>query len=137
MAAMARPRFRRLPHTADLRLAVWGADEGELLANAVAGALRCALDRAPRGRPRRWAAVARWPRALPDRLVRTVNEALFLLYTRHELTLGVRCTARGASLGVAPLPAGWVPVTEVKAATFHALRPAASPRLRAVLTLDL
>jgi SHS2 domain-containing protein len=137
MAPMALPRFRQLAHTADVRLAVWGADEAELLANAVAGALRCALDRAPRGRPRRWVAVARWPHALPDRLVRAVNEALFHLYVRRELAVAVRCTARGAALGLAPLPAGRSPVTEVKAATFHALRPVTSPRLSALLTLDL
>jgi SHS2 domain-containing protein len=137
MTAMALPRFRQLAHTADVRLAVWGASEVELLANAAAGALRCALERTPRGRPRRWIPIARWPRALSDRLVRVVNEALFLLYSRRELTVAVRCTPRGALLGVAPLPDGWMPVTEVKAATFHALRPVTSQRLSALLTLDL
>ena len=39
MAAVPLPRFRQLAHTADVRLAVWGASEAELLANAAAGAL--------------------------------------------------------------------------------------------------
>ena len=137
MATVPLPRFRQLAHTADVRLAVWGTSEAELLANAVAGALRCALGRTPRGIPHRWIPVGRWPRALPDRLVRVVNEALFRLYSRREVTVGIRSTPRGALLGVAPLPDGWMPVTEVKAATFHSLRPVTSRRLSALLTLDL
>ena len=137
MSAMATPRYRRLAHTADVRLAVWGGSELELLHNAVAGAIACALERAPRGRVVRWHPLPRWPRPLPDRLVRIVNEALFLLYARREIVVAIRCGRAGTALGVAPLPPRWVPVTEVKAATFHALRPVAGPRLAAVLTLDL
>jgi SHS2 domain-containing protein len=137
MAAMAAPRFRQLAHTADVRLAIWGANERELLENAVAGALRYTLGRPAAGKPRRWRRLPRWPQALPDRLVRIVNEALFLLYVRRELVVAVRCSRHGASLGVAPLPPHRMPVTEVKAATFHALRPVSSPRLAAVLTLDV
>jgi SHS2 domain-containing protein len=77
------------------------------------------------------------PPDLPARLVRVVNEALFLLYSRRELTVAVRCSRGGAALGTMPLPPSCSPVTEVKAATFHALRPAMSPRLAFVLTLDL
>jgi SHS2 domain-containing protein len=134
---VTRPRYRRLAHIADVRLAVWGADEGDLLRNAVRGALACALDRSPSGTPARWVAVERWPDDLPARLVRTVNEALYLLYVRRELVLDVRASATGAALAVAPLPSGWSPVTEVKAATFHALDVGRGPRLRAVITLDL
>ncbi len=134
---MTRPRFRRMAHTADVRLAVWGADEAELLRNAVAGALACALGRPPRGTARRWVAVERWPDDLPARLVRAANEALFLLYVRRELTLDLRSGASGAELAVAPLPARRSPATEVKAATFHALDIRRGPRLRAVITLDL
>jgi SHS2 domain-containing protein len=133
---MARPRFRLLPHTADARLAVWGDSETELLANAVAGALRCACGGPARGPVRCWYRLP-LPRALPERLVRTVNEALFLLFARRELVVAVRSSRGGAALGVSPLPAGRTPATEVKAATFHALRPVRSPRLGAVLTLDL
>ena len=137
MGDMIRPRYRRLAHTADVRLAVWGDSEEELLRNAVAGALGCALERAPHGRVARWQPLSGWPRPLPGRLVRIVNEALFLLYTRREVVIAVHCGRAGATLGVAPLPPQWTPVTEVKAATFHALRPHAGPRLAAVLTLDL
>jgi len=137
MGDMPLPRFRRLPHTADVRLAVWGVGESDLLRNAVAGALACALEQAPRGVPARWRRVERWPRTVPGRLVALVNEALFLLYARREVAVTARFGRSGADLGVVPLPRGRTPAAEVKAATFHALRPARGARRSAVLTLDL
>lgn len=134
---MTSPRFRLLPHTADVRLAVWGMNETDLLRNAVTGALTCALDGPPRGSPVRLHAVDRWPDDLSARLVRTVNEALFLLYVRREVALDVHLGDEGAALAVAPLPEGCVPVVEIKAATFHALEVVRQPRLRAVITMDL
>jgi SHS2 domain-containing protein len=134
---MSRPRFRRLAHTADVRLAIWGDDEEELLDNAVAGALASALDRPVRRAPLQWHTVERWPEELPDRLVRAVNEALFLLYVRRQVVTGVRLGGASATLGVVPLPEGWSAAAEVKAATFHDLAVVRRPRLRAVLTLDL
>ncbi len=134
---MMHPRFRRLAHTADVRLAIWGDDEEELVRNGVAGALACALDRPVRGSPQTWHTIERWPEELAARLVRAINEALFLLYAWRQVAVDVRLHGTGATLGVAPLPAGWSPAIEVKAATFHDLAVVRRPRLRAVLTLDL
>jgi SHS2 domain-containing protein len=134
---MRRPRFRQLPHPADVRLAVWGSDEEELVGNAVAGALACALGRVPRARPQSWYVVEGWPEESGERLVRAVNEALFLLYARGQLALAARVTATGLHLATAPLLRGRSPEVEVKAATFHDLEITAGARLRAVLTLDL
>ena len=72
------------------------------------------------------------------RLVRTVNEALFLLYARRLVSVAVRCEEARTVLGVRPLPAGREPLVEVKAATLHALAADLERgRHRVVLTLDL
>ncbi len=136
--AVARPTYRRLPHTADLRLVVWGSGFEELCGNAVRGALHEALGRPPRGAPVGYLELEDAPDDEVLRLVRTVNEALFLLYARRLATTGVRCDGRRTSLGVRPLPTGRNPEVEVKAVTLHALTlPARSGRQRLVLTLDL
>jgi len=133
-----RPRFRTLRHTGDVRLAAWGADERELIANAVAGIGAVALGRAPRGEARQWVEVEPWPAEPVRRLVRTLNLALFQLYTRRHVAVGFRAGARRARLGVAPLPASARPQVEIKAATFHALEVVERHgRLRAIVTLDL
>jgi SHS2 domain-containing protein len=136
---MGRPRYRLLPHTADVRLLVWGSTVEELVTNAVHGALRIAVGRRSAG--------AGWSRIElrglsqdPARLlVSVVNEALFLLYGRCQLVRAVELHDGCATLRVVSLPAGSAPETEVKAATFHGLAPerGATGRLRAVLTLDL
>lgn len=135
---MPRPRFRALPHTADARLAVWGDDRVELLRNAVAGVIRLALGRTPRRRATRLEPVPSWPIGLERQLVRAVNEALHLLYARHLAAVGLSLRGRRAVLELSPLPNGWTPELEIKAATFHALEPRRHHgRLGAVLTLDL
>ena len=135
---MSRPRFRTLPHRADLRVAVWGADEAELIRNAVAAAVTLALGRVPRATAQEWLDIRPWPAGLPSRLVRAVNEALFHLYARHEFAVGFESTARGARLALAPLPPGCRPDLEVKAATYHDLRPRrGGGRLSALITLDV
>lgn len=134
---MPRPRYRQLAHTADVRLAVWGGSEEELLRNAAAGALACALGGPARGAAQRWHPVDRLPRDLAARLVRVVNEALFLLYLRREAAVDVRLGRAGAEIAVATLAAGRTPAVEIKAATFHALEVTRGARLRAVITLDL
>jgi SHS2 domain-containing protein len=132
------PRFRTLGHTADLRVAVWGRDEEELIRNAVAAAVTVALGRPPRLEVERWAAVGPWPADLPSRLVRAVNEALFHLYSRRQIAVGFERTSRGARLALAALPAGRSPQAEIKAATYHDLRPdRRGGRLSALLTLDV
>ncbi len=135
---MARPRYRTLAHAADLRIAVWGDDEEELIANAVTAAMALALGprRRPDGRLRR--AIRPWPGSPAARLVRAVNEALFALYARREAAAGVEVRGTRAVLIVAPLPAGVVPELEIKAATYHDLRPRRRRgRLAAMLTLDV
>jgi SHS2 domain-containing protein len=132
------PRFRTLAHTADLRVAVWGGDEEELICNAVAAAVATALGRAPNLAPRAWAPLRPWPAGLPARLVRAVNEALFHLYTRKQIAVGFALAGQGARLALAPLPQAWCPDIEIKAATYHDLRPRRrAGRLAALLTLDV
>lgn len=135
---MRPPAYRRLPHTADLRLVVWGSSFEELCRNAVRGALHEALGRPPSGPPVHFLEVEDRPEDELLRLVRTVNEALFLLYTRRLVSVAVRWEGARTAVGVRPLPAGREPLVEVKAATLHALAtPARQRRRRLVLTLDL
>ena len=135
---MSRPRFRTLPHGADVRVAVWGADEEELICNAVAAAGTLALGSLPRLAVREWVRIVPWPAGLQSRLVRAVNEALFQLYARHALAVGFELDPKGARLALAPLPPGRRPELEVKAATYHDLRPRRrARRLAALITLDV
>lgn len=135
---MSAPRFRTLAHTADLRVAVWGGDEAELIRNAVAAAVTVVLGRAARLPAASWITVRPWPAELPSRLVRAVNETLFQLYARRRVAVGFALTRHGARLGLAVLPAGWQPALEVKAATYHDLHPRLrAGRLTALLTLDV
>jgi len=135
---VSRPRFRTLAHGADLRVAVWGADEEELIRNAVAAAGTLALGTVPRLQSPDWAPILPWPTDLPSRLVRAVNEALFRLYATHELAVGFELIPGGARLALAPLPPGCRPDLEVKAATYHDLHPQRrAERLAAQITLDV
>lgn len=135
---MSGPRFRTLSHRADLRVAVWGDDEEELIGNAVAAALTLALGARPRLSGATWVKIRVWPDDLSSRLVRAVNEALFELYTRRRGAIAFQLTASGARLALAPLPEGCRPELEVKAATYHDLKPRRSGgRLAALMTLDV
>ncbi|MBP1619647.1 MAG: Archease protein family [Acidobacteria bacterium] len=135
---MPRPRYRALPHTADVRLAVWGADRAELLRNAVVGAVRLALGRPPRRGAIRQVVVPGPAGSLDRQLVGAVNEALHQLYARRAAAVGLVLRAGRIVLELSPLPTGRLPELEIKAATFHALRPRRrGGRLSAVLTLDL
>ena len=135
---MAGPRFRQLAHTADVRLAVWGDDEDEIIANAVAGVMCVAMGRNSTAQPRDWAPVEPWRGDLSWRLVRAANEALFQLFTRRRRAVAFRSTTDAAQLGLTPLPRTAAPQVEIKAATFHDLHPRREAgRLSAVLTLDV
>jgi SHS2 domain-containing protein len=135
---VGRPRFRTLAHRADLRVAVWGDGEQELIRNAVLAAMSLALGAAPGGRPTRLSPIRPWRGDLASRLVRAVNESLFILYARREVAVRCDASERGAVLALAPLPAGAVPALEIKAATYHDLHPRRRlGRLRAILTLDV
>lgn len=133
-----RPRYRLLPHTADVRVAVWADDERELLDNLVLATTRVVM-----GRPLHLAASLRapleaWPATLEARLVRVANEVTFQLLHRRRAGTGLAWANDLPSLELAPLPPGLQPELEVKAATYHDLRPRRQRgRLSAVLTLDL
>ncbi len=135
---MSAPRFRTLRHTADLRIAVWGSDEEDLIRNAVAAATTAVLGGVRRLPARGWAEIHPWPPDLPSRLVRAINEALFHLYLKREIAVGFELTAGGARLALAPLPPECRPDLEVKAATYHELKPRRHRgRLTARITLDV
>jgi SHS2 domain-containing protein len=132
------PRFRQLSHTADLRLAVWGNDELELVENAVLGTMRAVLRRDVHATPVDAAVVSPWPAELSRRLVRATNEALFRLYRYRQVSIAVEVGRTRAVLRLAPLPLSWPVEVEIKAVTYHDLRPAlAGERWRAILTLDV
>jgi SHS2 domain-containing protein len=135
---VSHPRFRTLAHRADVRVAVWGAHEEELIRNALAAACTVALGRLPPLAARAWKPIVPWPADLPSRLVRAVNEALFHLYTTREVAVGFELRGGGARLALAPLPPDRMPDIEVKAATYHDLRPKRrAHRLAALITLDV
>lgn len=135
---MTLPAYRRLPHTADLRLVVWGAGFEELCRNAVRGTLHEALGRAPRGTPTHYIEVGEAEDDDILWLVRTVNEALFQLYSRRLVSTDLRFDGQRAALGVRELPHTSSPEVEVKAATLHDLAASTSGgRTCIVLTLDL
>jgi len=135
---MRSPRFRQLPHTADIRLAAWGDTHEELLRNAVLGAMHTAMDGALALAPASWHRVPEWPASPEGRLVAAINEVLFLLYARGQVTVALRERSPGVELGVATLPPGRTPAREIKAATFHGLSAGRSGgRLRAIILLDL
>jgi len=135
---MRRPRFRTLAHAADLRVAVWGGNEAELIQNAILAAGALALGKLHILPVRAWIRVKPWPSDLPARLVRAVNEALFHLYSKGMIAVKFELVPRGARLGLAPLPPGRRPALEIKAATYHDLCPRwRSRRLAAMLTLDV
>ena len=134
---MGTPGFRRLPHTADCRLAIWGHGEEDLIRNAVLGTLRQAVDRPSRGEGGRWQRVSPWPSDLDARMVAAVNHALFNLYSRRLLVTDFAFRHDRGFVRLAPL-SRQVLLREVKAATFHALTPRRrGRRLSVVLTLDL
>jgi SHS2 domain-containing protein len=133
-----RPGYRRLPHTADLRLVVWGDSREELCRHAVRGALHEALGKPPRGVPSHYLPVDELPEDETLVLARIVNEALFQLYVHGVVATDVRWEGGRPFLGVRQLRPGQLPEVEVKAATLHGLDTArVAGRWRATLTLDL
>ncbi|MGC8917029.1 MAG: archease [Thermoanaerobaculum sp.] len=136
---MARIRFRQLPHTADVRLAVYGKNEEELLRHLALGIGRLVLGRTPKGAPHTTSALPLTSPDLGARLVRVGNEVLFWLFTRRHATVDVALQGENARLHLRRLPPTVQPLFEIKAVTAHALKPRQDPQrgLVAVLTLDL
>lgn len=136
---MGAVRFRQLPHTADVRLAVYGQNEEELMRHLALGIGRLVLGRTPQGPPKSF---HRFPLPQDDlaaRLVRVGNEVVFWLFAKGHVTVDVRLEGQDAELHLRPLGPRSTPHFEIKAVTFHALRPQARGKagLAAVLTLDL
>ncbi len=135
---MGSPRFRLLPHTADVRLAVYGQSHEELLRHLALGLVCFVLGHLPRGR-----ATAHAQLVLPEddvqaQLVRVGNEVVYWLFTRRQVTVNLTCQGLTAQLDLRPLPRHRPLPFEIKAVTFHALQlRREGSRLRAVLTLDL
>ncbi len=130
-------RYRRLPHTADCRLAVWGKSEEELIRNAVAGTLRQASNHRFRGSCGHWQRVEPWPSDIGARIVAAVNQALFSLYSQRLVTTDFELRRNRGFVRLTPLTRQAF-LREIKAATFHALHPyRRKGRLTVVLTLDL
>ncbi|MGQ9836032.1 MAG: archease [Thermoanaerobaculaceae bacterium] len=135
---MGIPRFRQLPHTADVRLAIYGRTEEELLLHLALGLGRLVLGHTPSGKPQRETIVRFGTEELGPRLVRFGNEVLFWLFTRHCVTIGVRFKGDEVVLALRALSSREKPLFEVKAVTAHALAPQKlAGRYKAVITLDL
>lgn len=132
------PRFRQLPHTADVRLAIYGRTEQELLLHLALGLGRLVLGRTPCGKPQREAVFRLGTKELGPRMVRFGNEVLFWLFTRNCVTIGVRFKGDEAVLALRSLSSKEKPLFEVKAVTAHALAPQKQAgRYKVQLTLDL
>jgi len=135
---MARPRFRLLGHTADVRVAIWGADEFELLDNLVRATTRVVMGWPLELAPTLCAPLEHWPETLEARLVLVANEVVFQLLHRRRAGTGLTRAADAPALELAELPPDARPELEVKAATYHDLRPRwRRGRLAAVVTMDL
>lgn len=136
---MGAVRFRQLPHTADVRLLVYGKNEEELMRHLALGIGRLVLGRTPQGPPKY---SHRFPLPQDDvaaRLVRVGNEVVFWLFAKRQVAVDVRLEGREAELHLRPLSPRSTPRFEIKAVTFHALQPQAKGKagLSALLTLDL
>lgn len=127
-----------MPHTADLRLVVWGNSREEICRHAVRGVLHEALGQRPRGTPRHYLPIDDLPEQETLLIARIVNEALFQLYVHGVVATDVRWDGGRPFLGIRPLRPGQLPEIEVKAATLHGLDVTeVDGRWRATLTVDL
>lgn len=136
---MGTVRFRQLPHTADVRLAVYGQNEEELMRHLAFGIVRLVLGRTPKGPASFSSRFFLPPDDLAARLVRVGNEVVFWIFAKRQVPVDITLSGQEASLHLRPLPRHATPRFEIKAVTFHALRPQAKGKagLSAVLTLDL
>ncbi|MCS7182696.1 MAG: archease [Thermoanaerobaculum sp.] len=136
---MGRLRFRQLPHTADVRLIVYGRSEEEILRHLAVGIGRLVLGKTPAGSAPELRTVQLPPGDMPRRLVRVGNEVLFYLFYRHLATVNLQLSGDLVQLHMQPLASQAQPRFEVKAVTFHALKLKVREdgRMAAVVTLDL
>lgn len=136
---MGTVRFRQLPHTADVRLAVYGQNEEQLMRHLLLGIGRLVLGRTPQGPATFSSRFFLPPDDLAARLVRVGNEVVFWLFAKRHVPVNITLHGQEAELHLRPLARRATPRFEIKAVTFHALRPQAKGKagLAAVLTLDL
>jgi len=141
---MERPSYEVLEHTADLRLAFYGADLPELFRNAAYGMTAEMLDGDLPG-PTMGPLSVRVRRQHPDLHLRAwLAELLYILEAEHLLTTcwDVRFDRRGTLVAkVRGVPVAEVVgrlKTEIKAVTYHGLRvEETSDGLRAEVIFDL
>lgn len=134
--------FELIEHTAEVGIRAWGGDLREAFAEAARGmfSLMVDLDAVDERESRRVEVTAE---DREDLLVRWLNELLFLVDTEGLVfrafdieRLGERelaATARGERLD----PARHLPLTGVKAATYHQLLVEAGPPARVAVILDV
>lgn len=144
MAAMRDRGHRQVEHTADLALEVWAADEAQLLEEAMQAVVEI-LTGGARLSPNANRVVELDALDSEDRLVRWLNEILYLAmvegFTPCEASItlreaGLRAELRGDARADPGDPGPLV--TEIKSATYHALRVEVSPeQARARIVLDV
>lgn len=122
---MTRPGFRRIPHTADIRMEARGADLPGLFAECVGALYSLVADRRTvRARESR---IVRAPGGEPaDQLFLLLREALLLHSVERFLARDARGTMEGSGVAVEirgePLDASrHVALREIKAVTAHAM----------------
>ncbi|GMV42092.1 MAG: hypothetical protein AMXMBFR64_38080 [Myxococcales bacterium] len=118
-----KPGHRHLEHTADLRLELWADTEEALLAEA-ARAVVSALTEGARIEPKVERHVQLASSDPEDRLIRWMNEIIYLAVTRGFLVAeaDVTVTPEGLDARLSGEEGAWHRVrTELKAATWHEL----------------
>jgi len=131
---------RYIEHTADLALEVWGANEPIMLAEACRAVIEVLTEAAP------LAGTHEHPISLDaidrgDRLVRLLNEVLYLALVNGFLTIDAKLALHDGGLSgklVGEAHAADKIRTEIKAATYHDLQVTQTPtRMTARVVLDV
>jgi SHS2 domain-containing protein len=132
--------WRALNHTADLALAVWADSEPALLAQAARALVSVMTEDARPGPRRTYERRALTLEALDpeDRLVRWLNEVIYLAVSEGFLTREADVRLEGAGLSADLAGERGTVATELKSVTYHDLRLAADgDRWRARFVVDV
>ena len=116
-------RYILLEHTADLRVRAEGGSPAEVVEALLRGIWRVLFGREVEGTPirwRGWSAPGDYPPHLA--MVELLSEALFLAVPGGEVAVAFEGDPLSGRLGLLPLPAGTVPVRELKAVTYNEAR---------------